>query len=109
MPQGARPPAERRETIRQRLLSLLDGPPVSARDISGALSVPERAVGDHLEHIRKSLGRGDKTLVIDPPYCKRCEFIFEDRVRLSKPGRCPSCKGTSVAPPLFSVRGPGDR
>lgn len=104
MPQGPRPPAERRETVRRRLQSVLEGPPVSAREISQALSIPERAVDEHLAHVRRSLEREGKRLVIDPPECRRCGYVFEQRRRTRKPGRCPSCKATSIAPPLFSAR-----
>jgi predicted Zn-ribbon and HTH transcriptional regulator len=34
-------------------------------------------------------------VIIDPARCKNCGFMFgEDK--LSKPGRCPECKGSRI-------------
>jgi hypothetical protein len=33
-----------------------------------------------------------------------CDYVFTDRRRLSKPGRCPRCKNEHLADPLYLVK-----
>jgi predicted Zn-ribbon and HTH transcriptional regulator len=65
--------------------------------------VSERDLPRHLEHLRKSLRQEGLRLAVSPAKCLGCGFVFAKRDRLSKPGRCPVCKGTRVAGPEFSV------
>ncbi len=97
-------PAERADTIRRLLLELLTGPPQGIRDLSVALGLAEREVVPHLEHLRRTLHGSDRTLVVSPAVCRKCGFIFVKRQRLSRPGKCPVCRGQSIAPPRFAVR-----
>jgi hypothetical protein len=97
-------PQERHETIRQKIMDILEGNSFSAKDISGEVGISVREVFDHLEHIQKSVSRGDYHLVITPAECKKCGFVFRKRERLKKPGKCPVCRGESIQEPLFSLR-----
>ena len=97
-------PQERHETIRQKIMDILEGNSFSARDISGEVGISMREVFEHLGHIQKSLNRGDYHLVIAPAECKKCGFVFKKRERLTKPGKCPVCRGESIQEPLFSLR-----
>lgn len=91
-------PRERRETVRQEIIGLLQGEPLSAREMSSSISVSEKEVYDHLEHIRKNRA---VTVGVIPSECRACGFVFRKRDRLTKPGRCPVCRGESVSDPLF--------
>lgn len=82
---------------------LEEGLPVTARDISGEVRIPERDVPGHLAHLERSLQREGRKLSIIPAECRHCGFVFRKRDRLSKPGRCPACRHTSVTEPLFSL------
>jgi predicted Zn-ribbon and HTH transcriptional regulator len=95
-------PPERSETIRQGIISILDGRPHSAKEISAAVMISEREVYGHLEHILRSYRR-DHTLKIEPAQCKKCGFTFRKREKLKKPGKCPVCRGESIMEPLFSI------
>ena len=44
-----------------------------------------------------------RRLEIEPARCLACRYAFEDRTRLSKPGRCPVCRATRIALPRFRV------
>lgn len=103
-PKEAFIPQERHETIRQKIMDILEGKPFSAKDISGEVGISVREVFDHLEHIQKSISRGDYHLVITPAECKKCGFVFRKRERLKKPGKCPVCRGESIQEPLFFLR-----
>jgi transcriptional regulator len=57
---------------------------------------------DDLRHaIRSARAQGHEVQVI-PARCKACDFVFgEDK--LSKPSRCPACKGTRLFEPMIRV------
>ena len=79
-------------TIRQQIIDLLQHEQMNARDLSQALSIMEKEVYSHLEHIIKTLATQKKKLVVIPCECLSCGFVFESREKFSKPGRCPKCK-----------------
>jgi hypothetical protein len=94
-------PMERRETIRQKIISLLADRTVSAKDLSAEVSVSEKEIYEHLEHIHRSVGKG---LTVMPAECRKCGFVFKKRDKLKKPGRCPLCHNELIEEPLFSIR-----
>ncbi|MBI5419236.1 MAG: ArsR family transcriptional regulator [Deltaproteobacteria bacterium] len=98
-------PYEERETVRRRILALLEEGPCTAKEISYAVRKPEKEVGDHLVHLRKSLHAEGRRLAQIPAECRACGFVFRKRDRLTSPGRCPVCKGESISDPSFRVEG----
>jgi predicted Zn-ribbon and HTH transcriptional regulator len=80
-------------TVRQQMMELLAQQELNALELSQALHVMEKEVYGHLEHIRRSLSRQkDKKLVVTPYRCLGCGYVFHDRTRLDRPGRCPRCR-----------------
>ncbi|HKI51853.1 MAG TPA: transcriptional regulator [Geothermobacteraceae bacterium] len=102
-PKAATVPAPRAETLRQRIVELLRISHLTSRELSAAVGVREKAVAGHLEHIRKSLHSAEEQLEIEPATCRKCGFAFTKRERLDRPGRCPICKGESIAEPRFAI------
>ena len=96
-------PAERHETIRRDIETLLEGKTMSARELSSEVGIREKEVYDHLEHIHKSFHHGGAHLVVTPAECEGCGFVFKKRDRLKKPGKCPVCSSESITAPLFRV------
>ncbi len=96
------PPA-RGETARQALLRALRDGPKTARELSAAISLPEREVVSHLEHVARSLAHGDAELRIEPPRCQDCGFGFKKRERTSRASRCPRCKSERLDAPRFWI------
>jgi predicted Zn-ribbon and HTH transcriptional regulator len=96
-------PHERHETVRREIMTLLERGPSSARELSTEVRISEKEVYEHLEHIRRTLNKNDRELVIIPAECAKCGFVFTKRERLRKPGRCPVCKAESIREPLFSL------
>jgi hypothetical protein len=92
-----------RLTVRQRMIALLEDEECDVRDISKALHISEKEVSDHLEHIRRSLSASRKSLEITPAKCLACGFVFKDRNRFSRPGRCPRCRETRISMPRFYI------
>ncbi|RJR19288.1 MAG: transcriptional regulator [Nitrospiraceae bacterium] len=97
-------PDERQETVRKNIVSVLQEQPHTAREISGTVRIPERAVYDHLQHIQKTVIRRALRLIITPSECKKCGFVFEKREKLHKPGKCPVCRNEAITEPVYSIK-----
>ena len=90
-------------TIRQKIISLLSKDEMSAREISGTLGISEKEVSDHLSHIARSLASQDQKVLIAPANCRDCGYVFENRKRFTRPGRCPQCKKSHIQSPRFRI------
>lgn len=99
----SRMPPKRESTARQRIAVLLREGPAGISEISVGAGVSERQVPVHLEHLKKSLKSSGERLAVRSAYCRSCDFEFSKRERMSKPGRCPICKSTRIAEPVFSI------
>ncbi|MFV8756445.1 transcriptional regulator [Nannocystaceae bacterium ST9] len=76
-------PESRAETIRESVRRVLREGPTTLRELSGAVSVSEKDLAAHLEHLERSLRRGDERLVVEPAACLACGFEFGDRKRFA--------------------------
>jgi len=88
------------QTRRQEIVQHLSAGPATLRDLADLMGIPVREVIDHLEHVRRSK---ESTLRIEPATCLRCDFVFENRRRLTKPSRCPECKNERISWPILSL------
>ncbi len=77
--------------------------PLRLMDIAQILSLKEKEVCEHLAHISRSVKSRKQKLVIVAPECQSCGFVFKNRSRFSKPGRCPECKGQRIQEPEFRL------
>ena len=91
------------QTTRKQIISLLKNHEMNARGISKALGIQEKEVCDHLEHIRRSIKTQKKKLIIHPFHCLICDYVFKDRKRLSRPGRCPQCKQGHIEAATYKI------
>ncbi|MBW1901121.1 MAG: transcriptional regulator [Deltaproteobacteria bacterium] len=92
------------ETIRQRIIACLSEVSMNAIDISQDLGIMEKEVYEHLPHIARSVASQGKSLVIHPSMCLKCGFVFENRKRFTRPGRCPQCRETRIRRPAYEIR-----
>lgn len=92
------------QTIRQNIIDLLSGEPLSARQISQILGIREKEVVDHLVHIARTAAARRQKLLILPFSCLDCGYVFRERKRFSRPGKCPRCRSTHIEVPRFQVR-----
>lgn len=90
-------------TIREQIIALLSQEQLNAIDISQMVSIREREVYEHLEHISHSLARKGKKLVFNPYECLGCGYVFKKRKRFDRPGRCPSCKGGHISMATYYI------
>ena len=97
--------AERHATVRAALRAALRNGPRTARELSAQVGIPEKQVAGHLEHLGRSLKAAGQRLHVDPARCLDCGFVFRKRDRLSRPSRCPVCRGERVDAPRFDLVG----
>jgi transcriptional regulator len=96
-------PREASHTVRQEIIKLLKiSGSVTIRQISQSVHISEKEALGHLEHIRKTY---KDEFVMLPSECTKCGFVFEDRDRLKKPGKCPKCRGERIDEPAYTLRG----
>ena len=91
------------QTERQKIIELLTKSQMDAREISRDVGIREKEVYDHLTHIARSLAAKGKALLIEPSRCLSCGYVFEDRMRFTRPGRCPRCKQSHLQSPSFFI------
>ena len=96
--------SDNRQTIRQEIIDLLSSEELTIRDLSQAVSLPEKEIVGHLGHIERSLQHQGKKLLITPYECITCGFVFDKRTRFTKPGRCPSCKNSHIQVAGFYIK-----
>jgi transcriptional regulator len=102
----SRPPPARTRTDREALrAAFATGVPLTLRQLSQLAGLSEEAVLRHLEHLVKSVRAEGARIAVHPAECLGCGFAFEGRQRLSKPSRCPECRGTRIDPPSFELVG----
>ena len=92
------------KTIRQQLIEILSEGAFTAIDLSQDVGIGEKEVYEHLPHIALSLSSQGKKLIIDPSQCLKCGYVFEERKRFTRPGRCPKCRETYIQRPMFKIR-----
>ena len=96
-------PMDRRETVRQTIISLLRDKEYTAKELSGEVRVSEKEVYEHLGHIQISLNNSGQALNVTPAECRKCGFVFRKREKLKKPGKCPVCRSESIEEPMFGI------
>ncbi len=90
-------------TVRQQIIDSLTLAELTAREVSQLFGISENEVYGHLEHIAKSVKTDGRKLRVNPCHCLDCHFEFSDRKRLTKPGRCPQCRGSHIGIASFSI------
>ncbi len=98
-----KPPKEHLQTLRQQIIDLLQEQELTAREISQELSMREKEVYGHLTHIGRSTSRQGLQLKVRPCCCLGCGYVFTDRKRLTRPGRCPKCRHSHLAAARFTI------
>lgn len=90
-------------TLRRQLIELLSDAPRSVSTIAREMGLRRSDVEEDLRHaLRSAVAAGHRVEVI-PARCKDCGFVFGDD-RLTKPGRCPSCKRSRLFEAQIRIR-----
>jgi predicted Zn-ribbon and HTH transcriptional regulator len=89
-------------TFRKDLLKMLTAQPRSVSSIARELGIARGDVEDDFRHLVRSARAAGHRVAIEPARCKSCGFTFgEDK--LSKPGKCPVCRGTRLYEAQISI------
>jgi predicted Zn-ribbon and HTH transcriptional regulator len=87
---------------RKDLLTVLADQPRSVSWIARELGLAQRDVEDDLGHLIRSARAAGRQVIVEPARCRRCGFTFAED-RLSKPGKCPACRGTWLYEAQISI------
>ncbi len=89
-------------TVRQQIAEMLRQPRTSS-SIAHELKLTRDEVEDHLKHLLKSARAADQDIRVEPARCRSCGYTFGPD-KITKPGKCPECKGTRLYEPLIQIR-----
>ncbi len=90
-------------SIRRELLDRLIDQPRSVSSLARELGLTRRNVADDLGQALRSAEAAGYRVEVMPARCRSCGFTF-DTSKLSKPGKCPSCRGTRLFEPQIILR-----
>ena len=76
---------------------------MDARDLSRAVRIKEKEVYEHLTHIARSVASMGGKLDIRPSECLKCGYVFQNRRRFTRPGRCPRCRESHLTSPSYRI------
>jgi len=82
-------------TVRKELIQLLSAQPRSVSSLARELGLTRGDVEDDLRHAIRSARAAGHRVAILPARCRSCDFTFSED-KLSKPGKCPACRGTRL-------------
>ena len=99
-------------TRREKIVKILIDAdrPLSVEEIGLMLRLPRgetKQLYDEIRHASRSLQRktgGRLAIVMLPPKCTKCGFVFRNLKRPRKPSKCPRCKSERIESPKFTVR-----
>jgi predicted Zn-ribbon and HTH transcriptional regulator len=88
-------------TVRQQIGAMF-AQPRTISSIAHELGLTREDVESHVRHLLKSARTAGQRVTVEPARCRSCGFRFEES-KLTKPGKCPDCKGTRVYEPLIQI------
>ena len=88
--------------FRKHLLDVLSREPRTASSLARELGVDRRDMENDLQHLIRSAKAAGHRVIVEPARCKSCGFVFTEE-KLSKPGKCPECRGSRIFEPLIRI------
>jgi transcriptional regulator len=90
-------------SLRRDLVKMLTAQPQSVSSLARAMALDRRAAEDHLRHAIRSARAAGHHVIVEPAKCKQCGFMFGEE-KLSKPSKCPECRGTRLYEAQISIQ-----
>ena len=90
---------------RKDLIEFLRNNPMRVAEIAKLCGVPLKEAEDDLKHLMRTLKRSVYRIHVYPAACRKCDFVFSAE-KLTKPGKCPRCRGTWIEDPLVEITSP---
>jgi predicted Zn-ribbon and HTH transcriptional regulator len=89
-------------TFRKDLLTLLSAQPRSVSSLARDLGLRKGDIADDLQHALRSARAAGHQVIVIPARCRSCGFIFDEE-KLSKPSKCPQCRGARLYEAQISI------
>ena len=89
-------------TLRRQLRDVLSTTPRTVSSLAREMGLRRAEVEEDLRHAIRSARAAGERVDVEPARCKACGFVF-DPEKLTKPGKCPECRGTRIFEPLISI------
>jgi predicted Zn-ribbon and HTH transcriptional regulator len=89
-------------TLRKQLMDVLSREPRSVSSLAHEIGLSRGDVEDALRHMIRSARAAGHRVVVVPARCRSCGFVF-DEDKLTKPGKCPSCRNSRIFEPQIAV------
>jgi len=90
---------------RRDLIAILSAGPRTASSLARELGLRRGDMDAELQHVIRSAQASGYVVVVEPARCKSCGFTF-DETKLTKPSKCPSCRGSRLFEPLLRIETP---
>jgi predicted Zn-ribbon and HTH transcriptional regulator len=97
-------------TIRERIKKVLASSPQPLSidelgEILGLKPHERKRLAEDLYHLMMSMKRDKKyKLIVVPPRCLDCGYIFKGKYRFKRPSRCPKCGSYRIKGPWFQIK-----
>ena len=88
--------------FRRDLIALLTAGPRTPSSLARELGLRLNDMEEELRHVLRSTRVSGHAVLVEPARCKACGFVFDDN-KLTKPGKCPACRGTRLFEPLLRI------
>lgn len=88
--------------FRKDLLKLFGTEPRSVSSLAHELGLRKGDVEDDVRHLLRSARAAGHRVEIVPARCRSCGFTFGDD-KLTRPGKCPQCRGTRIFEAQVSI------
>jgi len=88
-------------TRRKDIIELLSKQAMTVRELAEWFHADAKDIIIDLEHVSQSVKPAK--LAMEPSMCRLCEFVFKERERLKRPGKCPECNSEKITEPVFSI------
>jgi transcriptional regulator len=76
--------------------------PMTPSALARELGLNRRDIEDDIRHVVRSARAAGYRVNIEPARCKDCGFTFSEE-KLSKPGKCPECRGSRLFEPVIQI------
>ena len=83
-------------------MDVLSREPRSVSSLAREIGLSRADVEDAIRHMIRSARAAGHRIVVVPARCRSCGFVF-DEDRLTKPGKCPSCRSSRIFEPQIAV------
>lgn len=88
--------------FRKDLVTTLLDRPRKVADLAREFEVSPKDVEGDLKHLMKTLRKSAYRLKVHPATCRSCDFTFSAE-KMTKPGKCPRCKGMWIDDPVVEI------